>query len=109
MAAAWLASRPEVDAKRLGITGTSLGSFISALSAEMEPRLGRCCVLLDGGNFVDGFAGHMRSALPGASFIGFTGTPIEKADANTRAVFGNYISVYRMRDAQADGATVRSR
>jgi dienelactone hydrolase len=62
MAAAWLASRPEVDAKRIGVTGTSLGSFISALSSEMEPRLGRCCVLLGGGGFVDGFAGHPAAA-----------------------------------------------
>jgi dienelactone hydrolase len=58
VAAAWLASRPEIDPKRLGISGTSLGSFVAALTAEMEPRLGRCCVLLGGGGFVDGFAGH---------------------------------------------------
>jgi dienelactone hydrolase len=58
VATAWLASRPEVDAKRLGITGTSLGSFMSALAGQMEPRLGRVCVLLGGGNFVDGYAGH---------------------------------------------------
>ncbi|MBI1918663.1 MAG: type I restriction endonuclease subunit R [Planctomycetes bacterium] len=57
-------------------------------------------------DFVDGFAGHMRNALPGASFIGFTGTPIEKADANTRAVFGNYVSVYDIERAVKDGATV---
>jgi plasmid stabilization system protein ParE len=44
-------------------------------------------------DFIDGFARHMRDALPNASFIGFTGTPIEKADASTRAVFGEYISV----------------
>ena len=49
---------------------------------------------------------HMRDALPNASFIGFTGTPIEKADANTRAVFGDYISVYDIQRAVADGATV---
>ena len=41
-------------------------------------------------DFIDGFARHMRDALPNASFIGFTGTPIEKTDANTRAVFGDY-------------------
>ncbi|MGL4551584.1 MAG: alpha/beta hydrolase family protein [Gemmataceae bacterium] len=58
VAAAWLASRPEVDPDRLGITGTSLGSFVAALTGEMEPRLGRVCVLLGGGNFVDGYAGH---------------------------------------------------
>ncbi|MDY0391873.1 MAG: type I restriction endonuclease subunit R [Candidatus Bipolaricaulis sp.] len=57
-------------------------------------------------DFIDGFARHMRDALPHASFIGFTGTPIEKTDANTRAVFGDYISVYDIQQAVADGATV---
>jgi type I site-specific restriction-modification system R (restriction) subunit len=50
-------------------------------------------------DFVDGFARHMRDALPRASFIGFTGTPIELRDANTRAVFGDYISIYDIRRA----------
>ena len=45
-------------------------------------------------DFIDGYARHMRDALPNASFIGFTGTPIELADASTRAVFGDHISVY---------------
>jgi len=57
-------------------------------------------------DFIDGFARHMRDALPNASFIGFTGTPIEQADRNTRSVFGDYISVYDMRQAVDDGATV---
>jgi type I restriction enzyme R subunit len=57
-------------------------------------------------DFVDGFARHMRDALPHASFIGFTGTPIELADASTRAVFGDYISVYDIQRAVQDGATV---
>jgi len=57
-------------------------------------------------DFIDGFARHMRDALPNASFIGFTGTPIEKTDANTRAVFGNYISVYDIQRAVEDKATV---
>lgn len=57
-------------------------------------------------DFVDGFARHMRDALPNASFIGFTGTPIERADANTRAVFGDHISVYDIERAVQDGATV---
>jgi len=57
-------------------------------------------------DFIDGFARHMRDALPNASFIGFTGTPIEKSDANTRAVFGDYISVYDIQRAVIDGATV---
>jgi type I restriction enzyme R subunit len=57
-------------------------------------------------HFIAGFARHMRDALPNASFIGFTGTPIEKADANTRAVFGDYISVYDIQRAVEDKATV---
>jgi type I restriction enzyme R subunit len=57
-------------------------------------------------DFIDGFARHMRDALPNASFIGFTGTPIEKTDANTRAVFGDYISVYDIQRAVQDKATV---
>jgi type I restriction enzyme R subunit len=57
-------------------------------------------------DFVDGFATHMRNALPQASFIGFTGTPIERADANTRMVFGDYVSVYDIERAVKDGATV---
>ncbi|MEJ7668570.1 MAG: type I restriction endonuclease subunit R [Casimicrobiaceae bacterium] len=57
-------------------------------------------------DFIDGFARHMRDALPNASFIGFTGTPIETTDANTRAVFGDYIAIYDIQRAVADGATV---
>ncbi len=62
VAAAWLASRPEVDARRLGIMGTSLGSFMAALTGEMEPRLGRVAVLLGGGGVVDGYYDHPRAA-----------------------------------------------
>ena len=57
-------------------------------------------------DFISGFAGHMRDALPNASFIGFTGTPIEATDRNTRAVFGDYISIYDIQRAVEDGATV---
>ncbi len=57
-------------------------------------------------DFIDGFARHMRDALPGATFIGFTGTPIEKTDASTTAVFGDTISVYDIQRAVEDGATV---
>ncbi len=57
-------------------------------------------------DLIDGLARHMRDALPQASFIGFTGTPIEKTDANTRAVFGDYISIYDIQRAVADKATV---
>ena len=58
-------------------------------------------------DFIDGFARHMRDALPNASFIGFTGTPIEKTDRNTIAVFGDYIDIYDIEQAVKDGATVK--
>jgi type I restriction enzyme R subunit len=58
------------------------------------------------GQLAYGFARHLRDALPNASFIGFTGTPVETADHNTRAVFGNYIDIYDVRRAVEDGATV---
>ena len=57
-------------------------------------------------DFIDGYARHMRDALPNASFIGFTGTPIEGSDKNTRAIFGDYISIYDIQRAVMDGATV---
>ena len=57
-------------------------------------------------DFIDGFARHMRDALPNASFLGFTGTPVDRDDASTRAVFGEYIDVYDITDAIRDGATV---
>ena len=58
------------------------------------------------GEMAYGFAKYLRDALPNASFIGFTGTPIEKEDVNTPAVFGEYIDVYDISRAVADGATV---
>ncbi|MFZ6182024.1 type I restriction endonuclease subunit R [Nannocystis pusilla] len=57
-------------------------------------------------DLVQGFAQYMRDGLPNASYIGFTGTPIELTDKNTRAVFGDYISVYDIQRAVDDGATV---
>ena len=57
-------------------------------------------------DFIDGFAKHMRDALPKASFIGFTGTPIESGDKNTQAVFGDYIDVYDILQSKEDKATV---
>ncbi|MGE3805769.1 MAG: type I restriction endonuclease subunit R, partial [Gemmataceae bacterium] len=57
-------------------------------------------------DLIDGLARNLRDALPQASFIGFTGTPIEQNDANTRAIFGDYISIYDIQRAVADGATV---
>ena len=57
-------------------------------------------------DFLDGYARNMREALPNANFVGFTGTPIAKTDADTRAVFGDYISIYDIERSIADGATV---
>jgi type I restriction enzyme R subunit len=57
-------------------------------------------------DFVDGYASAMHETLPNASFIGFTGTPIELKDANTRAVFGDYLSIYDIQQAVLDGSTV---
>lgn len=57
-------------------------------------------------DMIDGLARNMRDGLPNASFIGFTGTPIEKNDANTRAVFGEYVSIYDIQRAVEDKATV---
>jgi dienelactone hydrolase len=61
-AGAWLESRPEIDAKRLGIMGTSLGSFMGSLAAEMEPRFNRVVILLGGGNLVEAFYDHPNAA-----------------------------------------------
>lgn len=58
------------------------------------------------GRYKFGYAKHMRDALPNASFIGFTGTPIASEDKDTRAVFGDYVSIYDIQDAVEDGATV---
>src|SRR6185437_4969130 len=61
VATAWMESRPELNPKRLGIMGTSLGSFLAALTAEMEPKLGRVVVLLGGGGFADGYYDHPKA------------------------------------------------
>ena len=58
------------------------------------------------GAYIYGYAKHMRDAIPNASFIGFTGTPISQEDKDTRAVFGDYVSIYDIQDAVEDGATV---
>jgi type I restriction enzyme R subunit len=60
-----------------------------------------------GKKIVYGFAKYMRDALPNATYIGFTGTPIENTDANTPAVFGNYVDIYDIAQSVADGSTVR--
>ena len=58
------------------------------------------------GKYKYGFAKHLHDALPNATFVGFTGTPIESEDKDTRAVFGDYVSIYDIQDAVEDGATV---
>ncbi len=85
-----------------GVVFTTIQKFFPEEKGDRHP------VLSERRNIVviDGFARNMRDALPNASFIGFTGTPIEKTDANTRAVFGDYISVYDIQRAVIDGVTV---
>jgi type I restriction enzyme, R subunit len=97
-----------------GVVFTTIQKFLPEEKGDRHPVLSErrnVVVIADEAHrsqydFIDGFARHMRDALPNASFIGFTGTPIEKADANTRAVFGDYISVYDIQRAVVDGATV---
>ena len=97
-----------------GVVFTTIHKFFPDERGDQHPMLsGRrnIVVIADEAHrsqydFIDGFARHMRDALPNASFIGFTGTPIELQDANTRAVFGDYISVYDIQRAVDDGATV---
>jgi type I restriction enzyme R subunit len=97
-----------------GVVFTTIQKFFPEEKGDRHPVLSErrnIVVIADEAHrsqydFIDGFARHMRDALPHASFIGFTGTPIEKTDANTRAVFGDYISVYDIQRAVTDGATV---
>ena len=97
-----------------GVVFTTIQKFLPEERGDRHPTLSQrrnIVVIADEAHrsqydFVDGFARHMRDALPNASFIGFTGTPIELEDANTRAVFGDYISVYDIERAVEDGATV---
>lgn len=97
-----------------GVVFTTIQKFFPEEKGDRHPILSdrrNIVVIADEAHrsqydFIDGFARHMRDALPNASFIGFTGTPIEKTDANTCAVFGDYISVYDIQRAVIDGATV---
>jgi len=97
-----------------GVVFTTIQKFFPQEKGDRQPVLSdrqNIVVIADEAHrsqydFIDGFARHMRDALPHASFIGFTGTPIEQTDANTRAVFGDYISVYDIQRAVTDGATV---
>ncbi|MGC9456804.1 MAG: type I restriction endonuclease subunit R [Halothiobacillaceae bacterium] len=69
-------------------------------------QYGLKATLKQDGQYKFGYARHMRDALPNASFIGFTGTPVASEDKDTRAVFGDYVSIYDIQDAVDDGATV---
>ena len=112
------ASRADLRAKLAveagGVVFTTIQKFFPQEKGDRYPLLSRrrnIVVIADEAHrsqydFIDGYARHMRDALPNASFIGFTGTPIELQDANTRAVFGDYISVYDIQRAVEDRATV---
>jgi type I restriction enzyme R subunit len=97
-----------------GVVFTTIHKFFPEEKGDRHPTLSarrNIVVMADEAHrsqydFVDGYARHMRDALPHASFIGFTGTPIEVQDANTRAVFGDYISIYDLQRAVEDRATV---
>ena len=96
-----------------GVIFTTIQKFMPEQGEKM-PALsdrGNIVVIADEAHrsqydLIDGLARNLRDALPSASFIGFTGTPIEQTDANTRAIFGDYISIYDIQRAVADGATV---
>jgi type I restriction enzyme R subunit len=97
-----------------GVIFTTIQKFLPEENGDRNPVLSErrnVVVIADEAHrsqydFIDGYARHMHDALPNASFIGFTGTPIELTDKNTRAVFGDYISIYDIQRAVQDGATV---
>jgi len=97
-----------------GVIFTTIQKFLPDSRGEQYPRLSdrsNIIVIADEAHrsqydFIDGFARHMHDALPNATFIGFTGTPIELSDKNTRAVFGEYIDIYDITRAVEDKATV---
>jgi type I restriction enzyme R subunit len=97
-----------------GVVFTTIQKFMPEEKGEKMPMLSdrrNIIVIADEAHrsqydLIDGLARNMRDALPNASFIGFTGTPIEKTDANTRAIFGDYVSIYDIQRAVEDKATV---
>ena len=106
--------RDKLSVNAGGVVFTTIQKFFPEESGDTHPTLSErrnIIVIADEAHrsqydFIDGFARHMRDALPNASFVGFTGTPIELQDANTRAVFGDYISIYDIQRSVEDGATV---
>jgi len=106
--------REKLRVKAGGVVFTTIHKFFPEEKGDRHPVLSErpnIVVIADEAHrsqydFIDGFARHMRDALPNAAFIGFTGTPIELRDKNTRAVFGDYISIYDIQRAVEDKATV---
>jgi type I restriction enzyme R subunit len=106
--------RDKLSVESGGVVFTTIQKFFPEEKGDRHPVLSErrnIVVIADEAHrsqydFIDGFARHMRDALPNASFIGFTGTPIELTDKNTRAVFGDYISIYDIQRAVEDKATV---
>lgn len=98
-----------------GVIFSTIQKFLSERESDRDPLLSNrhnIVVIADEAHrsqygFVEGFARHMRDALPRASFIGFTATPLESGDRSTRSIFGDYIDVYDIQRAVDDGATVR--
>ncbi|MXZ90071.1 MAG: type I restriction endonuclease subunit R [Chloroflexi bacterium] len=106
--------REKLSVNAGGVVFTTIQKFFPEERGDTYPTLSErrnIVVIADEAHrsqydFVDGYARHMRDALPNASFVGFTGTPIELQDANTRAVFGDYISIYDIQRSVEDRATV---
>ena len=106
--------RQKLSVQSGGVVFTTIQKFFPEERGDTYPTLSErrnIVVIADEAHrsqydFIDGYARHIRDALRNASFIGFTGTPIELEDANTRAVFGDYISIYDIQRSVNDGATV---
>ncbi|HET8630861.1 MAG TPA: type I restriction endonuclease subunit R [Thermomicrobiales bacterium] len=97
-----------------GVVFTTVQKFLPDEKGDTYPTLSErrnVVVIADEAHrsqydFIDGYARHIHDALPNATFVGFTGTPLELADRDTRLVFGDYIDVYDVQRAVEDGATV---
>ena len=106
--------RSKLSVESGGVVFTTIQKFFPEERGDTHPALSdrrNVVVIADEAHrsqydFIDGYARHMRDALPLASFVGFTGTPVELQDANTRAVFGEYISIYDIQRSVEDRATV---
>ena len=106
--------RRKLEVEAGGVVFTTIQKFFPDEQGDRHPILSErrnIVVIADEAHrsqydFIDGYARHMRDALPHASFVGFTGTPVAKQDANTRAVFGDYISIYDIKRSVEDRATV---